>query len=138
MTLRTLEKISRQLARRRPAIARPRRRGAALDRLRSHERVAHVDREPTDGWFITLRSGWKSAGDPLCPTHCFGAPTLTEALRDVRAALPCDCEQCLGEAAHAAWPDCPACHGKGSVLATGQPHTAPQRFVCTCPKRPAA
>lgn len=69
----------------------------ALDTLRAHVRVMHVDREPIDGWFITLKAGWRSHYDPRCPVHCFGATTLRDALRDVRASLPCRCEQCIRE-----------------------------------------
>lgn len=67
--------------------------------LLGHPRVEAVDVEDTDGWFVTLRSGWKDSRDPVVPVHCFGASTLSEALREVRAAMPCDCEQCKREIA---------------------------------------
>jgi hypothetical protein len=75
----------------------PRRRSKVYGDLVAHPRVLHVDQEPTDGWFITLRAGWKSADDPMAPVHCFGADTLTKALRDVRRAIPCGCPQCAAE-----------------------------------------
>jgi hypothetical protein len=68
-------------------------------KIENHPRVWYLDVEPTDGWFVTLRPGWKAAHDPLAPTHCFGASTLTEAYKDVREALPCRCAQCVAELA---------------------------------------
>lgn len=83
--------------RRRAAARSPRPRASLAEQLRAHPRVMALDVEPTDGWFVTLHAGWKSASDPMVPVHCFGASTLTEAMRDVRAALPCDCDQCRSE-----------------------------------------
>lgn len=91
----TLNKI---MPARRSSGPRPRHAAKLLDQLHAHERVAHVDREPQDGWFITLKGGWRSHYDPLCPVHCFGASTLRGALSDVCAALPCACDQCKSEA----------------------------------------
>jgi hypothetical protein len=91
--------LSRVLARPAKRGPTPRRRAKALDQLRADRRVAEVDREPTDGWFITLATGWRSALDPMIPTHCFGATTLREGLAEVRRAEPCACAQCIEEAA---------------------------------------
>lgn len=76
----------------------PRTGSKLLNTIRAHERVRFIDIEPQDGWFVTLQPGWKYAGDPCLPTHAFGARTLTEAMRDVKAALPCVCDQCQREA----------------------------------------
>ena len=64
--------------------------------LRSHPRVQHLDRED-DGWFVTLHAGWRDGDDPYAFAHCRGTQTLSEALAFVRAAKPCDCDQCSAE-----------------------------------------
>jgi hypothetical protein len=84
-------------ARRKAATRSPRPHASLAEVLRAHPRVEALEVESTDGWFVTLHAGWKSASDPMVPVHCFGASTLTEAMRDVRAALPCDCDQCRRE-----------------------------------------
>ncbi len=93
--MKTLRQVSATFGAPRKRRVTPRRRAALLDRLRAHARVEDIEREPTDGWFVTLKDGWKSANDPMVPVHCFGADTLTEAMREVNAALPCDCDQCM-------------------------------------------
>jgi hypothetical protein len=67
-----------------------------IDRIKSHPRVLALDGK-TEGfaeWFVELKFGWKWGGDPMCPTHGFGTPTLTQAMKGIRLALPCDCNTC--------------------------------------------
>lgn len=73
----------------------PRQTSPLREKVANHPRVWFLDVEPTDGWFVTLRPGWACDHDPS--SHCFGASTLTEALKVVKSARPCTCEQCVGE-----------------------------------------
>lgn len=70
-----------------------------MERLKTHKRVQFLDGR-ADGfadWFVTLRPGWRWSGDPGDTVHCFGVATLAEAMREVRAAVLCDCDQCRRE-----------------------------------------
>jgi hypothetical protein len=66
-----------------------------INRIKSHPRVLALEgrEEGFEDWFVELHYGWRWAGDML-PTHCFGAGTLSEAMREIRNAVPCYCEKC--------------------------------------------
>lgn len=50
-----------------------------------------------DGYWISLKTGWKWAGDPLGAVHCIHEDTKTAAMRE--DVMPCDCDDCRQETA---------------------------------------
>lgn len=51
----------------------------------------HPDRGG-DGYWITLKPGWKWIGDSLGAVHSIHEPTKTKAHQ--QQVIPCDCEDC--------------------------------------------
>lgn len=49
-----------------------------------------VTHEPPDGWWIDLPAGWIIPGD----CHGIVEDTKAAALRRLRDAVPCDCDDC--------------------------------------------
>lgn len=83
--------------RRRPAATRT---GTKLaNQIKTDPRVYSLQgrREGFEDYFVELNVGWRDSHDPLAATHCFGVGTLTEALKRVRAAVACGCEECERE-----------------------------------------
>lgn len=70
-----------------------------LAKLKADKRVYAVNgrREGYEDWFIELNAGWRDSDDPYDTVHCFGANTLTEAMKRLRKAIACDCDQCQRE-----------------------------------------
>jgi hypothetical protein len=70
---------------------------SVLLKLMDHPRLKCLDKKGNNGWVVTLKPGWKSNLDPLCPTHTLGAGNLSGCLVGVKQSLHCDCLQCQEE-----------------------------------------
>jgi hypothetical protein len=58
-----------------------------------HKKIEYWDdeREIGNSLIVTLMKGWRFEE---CGEHVRGFDTKREAMAEVRAAKPCDCEQC--------------------------------------------
>lgn len=60
-------------------------------------KIADQYREDENGYWISLRPGWKNASDPVGNLHCVLEDTKRAAF--AVGCLPCDCEDCVKELA---------------------------------------
>jgi hypothetical protein len=49
----------------------------------------------SDGYWITLKRGWKNGQDPVGTLHQIHEDTKREAYSWLSSALPCDCAECV-------------------------------------------
>lgn len=76
-----------------------------LDKLRKHKKVMAIDDERDIGnsIIVTLNKGWRFDYDSsLYDTekkacHVLGFDKIGETVEEVKSALPCECEECVGE-----------------------------------------
>ncbi len=69
-----------------------------IDRLRADERVSEVWKDPPDGWWMSLKTGYAFEPEepPYAGQHTASELRISELAKWKARIQPCRCASCLG------------------------------------------